>query len=126
MPKVKFKRLDHVQICIPKGKESEARKFYCEILGLKEIPKPEELINNGGLWFEICNIQLHIGVEDGVNKNTKNHPAFEIENLSEARKYFEEKGISINEEIKIPAMKRFSFRDPFGNRIELLEKLVLH
>lgn len=58
-----FKKLDHIQLCIPIGKEPEARKFYGEILGLKEIPKPKVLIPNGGIWFEIADIQLHIGTE---------------------------------------------------------------
>ncbi|MEO8665522.1 MAG: VOC family protein [Ignavibacteria bacterium] len=121
MSAIKYIRLDHVQLCIPKGKEDEARKFYSGILGLKEIPKPAELIKNGGLWFEITDIQLHIGTEDEVN-NSKRHPAFEIEDMSHTGKYLEEKGIEIKEEIQIPGQNRFSFKDPFGNRIEFLER----
>ncbi|MEO8210603.1 MAG: VOC family protein [bacterium] len=121
MEKIKFRRLDHIQICIPKGKEDEARKFYTGILGLKELPKPAELIPNGGLWYKIAGIQLHIGTEDETSK-TKRHPAFEIENIIKVKKYLEEKGITIKEEIQIPGQKRFSFYDPFSNRIELLEK----
>ena len=49
------KRLDHVQLCSPVGKENEARKFYTDIIGLVEIPKPKELIKNGGLWYQIAN-----------------------------------------------------------------------
>ena len=52
---IDFKRLDHVQLCIPVGKENEARKFYTDIIGLVEIPKPKELIKNGGLWYQIAN-----------------------------------------------------------------------
>lgn len=119
--KINFKRLDHIQICIPRGKEDEARMFYSNILGLNEIQKPDELLPNGGLWFEIDGIQLHIGVEDETG-TSKRHPAFEIENLSDVKKYFSAIGVTINEEIRIPGMERFSFYDPFGNRIELLQK----
>lgn len=35
--KIKFKKIDHVQICIPKGEEEKGREFYCGILGLNEI-----------------------------------------------------------------------------------------
>lgn len=122
MEKINFKKLDHIQICIPKGKENAARMFYTEILHLKEIPKPEALLSNGGLWYEIADIQLHIGTEDEIN-NSKRHPAFETENLSEVRKYLEDKMIKTQEEKEIPGVKRFSFYDPFGNRIEMLEKL---
>lgn len=119
---IHFKRLDHIQICIPPGKENEARNFYTEIIGLKEIPKPEELIPNGGLWYQLPDIQFHIGTENEINKS-KRHPAFEITNLKDAKEYLKEQEVKIKEEIQIPGCIRFSFIDPFGNRIELLEKI---
>lgn len=119
---IKFKRLDHVQICIPTGKENEARKFYTDIIGLKEIPKPLNLIPNGGLWYQVADIQFHIGTENEINKS-KRHPAFEIINLDESKKYLENLGVKIKEEIPIPGQERFSFIDPFGNRVELLQKI---
>jgi catechol 2,3-dioxygenase-like lactoylglutathione lyase family enzyme len=119
---IEFKRLNHIQICIPKGKEAEARNFYTDIIGLKEIPKPKELIPNGGLWYQIADIQLHIGTEDEINKS-KRHPAFEVANLDEARTLLAKHNIRIKEEIQIPGQKRLSFTDPFGNRIELLQKI---
>lgn len=121
MHKIIFKKLDHVQICIPTGKEVLAREFYAGILGLKEIQKPDALIINGGLWFEAADIQLHIGTENQTCKS-KRHPAFEVEELSKVRKYLEEHGIVIQDEKKIPGINRFSFFDPFDNRIEFLEK----
>ena len=61
--KIPIKRLDHVQICIPIGEEARAREFYTQVLGLEEVEKPEALKANGGLWFKIADIHLHIGVE---------------------------------------------------------------
>lgn len=119
---IDFKRLDHVQLCIPVGKENEARNFYTDTIGLVEIPKPKELIKNGGLWYQIADIQLHIGTENEINKS-KRHPAFEVNDLKSARIVLEMHDISIKEEIQIPGQNRFSFLDPFGNRIEFLEKL---
>jgi catechol 2,3-dioxygenase-like lactoylglutathione lyase family enzyme len=118
---IQFKRLDHLQICVPTGKENEARKFYSDILGLTEIVKPEALIRNGGLWYQVGDIQLHIGAENEINRS-KRHPAFEITDLDEAKVHLVENGITIKEEIQIPGCRRFSFLDPFGNRIELLER----
>ena len=118
---IDFKRLDHIQICIPKGKEDEARHFYTGIIGLAEIPKPRSLIANGGLWYKIADTQLHIGTENEMN-NSKRHPAFEVSNLEESRNYLIAHGVSLKDEIQIPGQKRFSFFDPFGNRIELLQK----
>lgn len=121
---IHFKRLDHVQICIPTGKEEEARKFYTNIIGLTEIPKPEALLVNGGLWYQVADIQLHIGTET-ITGRSKRHPAFEISNLDEARQHLLSKGVMIKEEIQIPGQKRFSFIDPFDNRIELFRKNLL-
>lgn len=118
---ISFKQLDHIQICIPAGKENEARKFYTDIIGLTEIPKPAELIRNGGLWYQIANIQFHIGTENEIN-TSKRHPAFELTDIKDARTYLENHGVKIKEEIQIPGHTRFSFTDPFGNRIELLQK----
>lgn len=118
---IKIKRLDHLQICIPTGKENEAREFYTNVIGFTEIPKPVELIPNGGLWFMAGDIQLHIGTEHEINKDSKRHPAFEVEDISSARAHLQRYTVKIREEIQIPGRVRFTFTDPFNNRIELLQ-----
>jgi len=117
---IRFKRLDHVQICIPKGKESDAREFYTNIIGLTEIPKPQELIMNGGLWYQLADIQFHIGTENEINKS-KRHPAFEVTDVNAARIYLESRGVKTKDDTAVPGQIRFSFFDPFDNRIELLQ-----
>jgi catechol 2,3-dioxygenase-like lactoylglutathione lyase family enzyme len=119
--KIHIKRLDHVQICIPFGEEERAREFYTRVLGLEEIEKPDALKPNGGLWFKVANIQLHIGVEEMQGKS-KRHPAFEVEGLEQIREHLQENQVKIKEETEVPGLNRFSFFDPFGNRIELMEK----
>ena len=118
---INFKKINHIQICIPKGEEERGREFYCETLGLNEIEKPDSLKANGGFWLEVANIQLHIGTEniDGISKR---HPAFEIDNLNEVKKYLIKKCVRIKEEDKIPGINRFSIFDYWNNRIELIEK----
>jgi catechol 2,3-dioxygenase-like lactoylglutathione lyase family enzyme len=120
--KVHFKRLDHVQICIPFGEEERARDFYGRVLGLEEIEKPDALKRNGGLWFRIADIQLHVGVEETQGKS-KRHPAFEVEGLARVREYLAGNGLEIKDETAVPGLDRFSFFDPFGNRIELMERV---
>ena len=117
---IKFTRLNHIQICVPTGKEDEARHFYTNIIGLTEIPKPNELVKNGGLWYKIADIQLHIGTEAETNKS-KRHPAFEVEDIKAAREQLENHGVKIKEEIQLQGQVRFSFTDPFDNRIELCQ-----
>ena len=105
---------------MPIGAEIWARRFYADVLGLTEIEKPDTLKPNGGLWFQIADIQLHIGVENAQNKS-KRHPAFEVEDLAAARRHLEINGVAIQAETAISGVNRFSFFDPFGNRIEFLE-----
>lgn len=120
--KIQFKRFDHVQVSIPVGNEDRAREFYGGLLGLEEIEKPEVLRKNGGLWYSVADVQLHVGAEDVVAPS-KRHPAFEVEEVNRVRAYLEQHGVRIKDEPDIPGVvHRFSFFDPFGNRIELLEK----
>ncbi len=122
--KLQILQVLHAQITIPKDKETEAREFYCGFLGLHEIPKPESLQGRGGFWLEVGRFQVHVGTEDGVDRrNTKAHIAYEVENLEDWREKLEDAGIKTIEGIPIPHYSRFEFRDPFGNRIEFLQKL---
>jgi len=121
--KINFRKLDHLQLCIPPDAEERAREFYGELLGLAEIEKPAPLKANGGLWFEIAGIQLHIGVERDQRKS-KRHPAFEVEGVEAVRSYLEANGVRTRDEPALTGIKRFSFFDPFDNRIELLERTI--
>ena len=120
--KIQFGRLDHVQVCIPRGAEEQARDFYGHVLGLEEIEKPEVLKPNGGMWYGVADVQLHVGVEDAVAPS-KRHPAFEVEDVKGVRAYLERSGVRTKDEPDVPGVvHRFSFFDPFDNRFELLEK----
>ncbi len=116
----------HVQITVPKGKEEEARNFYCGILQLEETSKPESLIGRGGFWVLVGDRQLHIGTENGVDRSlTKAHIAYEVEDINAIQKRLSDNGIEILESVPIPGYERFEFRDPFGNRVECI-KFVQH
>lgn len=66
--------IHHVQITIAPTEETAARDFYCGVLDLPEIEKPDSLKGRGGLWLQVGDRQLHIGVEDGVDRTrTKAH-----------------------------------------------------
>lgn len=119
--KINIKRLDHVQVCVPRDSEERAREFYGGLLGLEEVEKPEALRANGGMWYNVADIQLHVGVEDSVAPS-KRHPAFEVEDIAGVRSYLEQNGVRTKDEPRLPGVQRFSFFDPFGNRIELMEK----
>lgn len=115
---IRFKRLDHVAIVIPPGKTNEARTFYADTLQLTEIPGNHP---RGATWFEMGNVQLHVVEEEGEHGLSGRHPAFEVTDLEAAKKYLSERGIEVTYSSKIVGRDRCFFRDPFGNRIELLE-----
>jgi catechol 2,3-dioxygenase-like lactoylglutathione lyase family enzyme len=117
-------RINHVQITVPKGAEAAARAFYCDVLGLREIAKPESLVGRGGFWLEIGGQQIHVGVEDGFDRlTTKAHIAYEVEDADFWRGRLESAGLTIADSLPIPGFERFETRDPFGNRIELIQPL---
>ena len=122
--KLVLERVHHAQITIPTGAEDRAKEFYCDFLGLKEIPKPESLQGRGGFWLEIEAFQIHVGTEPDFDRTkTKAHLAYQVENLTGWREKLEEKGIRILEGVPIPGYDRFEFRDPFGNRVEFLQRI---
>jgi catechol 2,3-dioxygenase-like lactoylglutathione lyase family enzyme len=119
-----IKRIHHVQITVAAQDVAAARKFYIEDLGLTETTKPQSLLARGGFWVEVADQQLHIGVEEGVDRAaTKAHVAYEVDNLSVWRRKLSARGIEMLDGIPIPGYERFECRDPFGNRIEFIAKL---
>lgn len=117
MTNIKFKRLDHILITIPEGTKQLALKFYKEILALEEI---EGNHPRGAIWFRIGDIQLHIREETGIHYSDR-HPAFEVMDIESAKLFLKDINIETNYSTEIDGRQRFFFRDPFGNRFELLE-----
>jgi catechol 2,3-dioxygenase-like lactoylglutathione lyase family enzyme len=114
--------VDHVQITVAKSDEAAARRFYCEVLGLPEIEKPDALKPRGGFWLQVGDRQVHVGVEEGVDRAaTKAHVAYRVRGLAAWREKLAAGGVEIFESVAIPGYERFEFRDPFGNRVELIE-----
>jgi catechol 2,3-dioxygenase-like lactoylglutathione lyase family enzyme len=115
--------IHHVQITIPRGAEAEGREFLCRFLGLPEIDKPVGLRDWGGFWLLVGDRQVHVGVEAGVERRaTKAHIAYEFRDLDGWRSRLEKAGIAVSNGIPISGYRRFEFRDPFGNRVEFLER----
>jgi catechol 2,3-dioxygenase-like lactoylglutathione lyase family enzyme len=117
-----IQRLHHAQITIPNDATDQARGFYCNLLGLHEIQKPESLQARGGFWLEIAGQEIHVSLEDGVNRNaTKAHLAYQVDDLEIWRSRLSNAGFQILEGIPIPGFERFETRDSFGNRLEFIQ-----
>jgi catechol 2,3-dioxygenase-like lactoylglutathione lyase family enzyme len=121
---VKILGLNHAQITVPKEAEQPARAFYCGVLGLPEIPKPASLAGRGGFWLQVGDRQVHVGTEEGVNRAaTKAHLAYEVDDIDAWQRKLRQHSIEPLESVPIEGFDRFEFRDPFGNRLEMIRPI---
>jgi catechol 2,3-dioxygenase-like lactoylglutathione lyase family enzyme len=111
--------LSHVNVTMPRGREDDARRFYAQLLGLAEIPKPEPLRARGGCWFEAGGLEIHVSVADDA-PGSQRHFGLETADLGATRARLQAAGLAIDEGRPGP-WRRFFVRDPFGNRIEIHE-----
>jgi NAD(P)H dehydrogenase (quinone) len=114
--------IDHVQLAMPAGEEARARDFYAGLLGLEEIAKPAELARRGGAWFSNGVVTLHLGVEQGFRPARKAHPALLVEGLETFVARLDAAGYPIQRDVQFKGYVRVHVNDPFGNRIELMER----
>lgn len=115
-------QLDHIQLAMPEGGEAAARRFYGELLGLCEVEKPDNLRKRGGCWFESGGIKVHLGVETDFRAARKAHPAFLVDDLAGLVVRLAEAGTTARRDEPLLGYDRVYVDDPFGNRIELMEK----
>lgn len=116
-----WRRIDHVQVTIPPGSMDAAHEFYGDVLGLSEHDQPDSFGEGDTVWFRGGDVEIHLASEISEERSRR-HPAFEVTGVAAARVRLESHGIETADEPKVPGRERFSFRDPFGNRIELLER----
>ena len=116
--------IDHVQLAMPAGEEAHAREFFCGVLGMTEVPKPPALTGRGGAWFVTGSVHLHLGVEVDFRPARKAHPALLVDDLDELVTRVRVAGYTVStDEPPLEGYRRAHIFDPFGNRIELMERL---
>jgi catechol 2,3-dioxygenase-like lactoylglutathione lyase family enzyme len=113
--------LDHVQLAMPPGSESEAEDFYADLLGFVRIPKAEPMASRGGCWFVSGPVALHVGAEADFRPARKAHPALVVRDLQELAGEAVERGLDVRSNPDLPAGAGCYIDDPFGNRIELID-----
>lgn len=120
-------RIEHVQLAMPAGAEDAARAFYAGVLGLIEVPKPEELAGRGGCWFQHgideSLIKVHIGVEADFRPARKAHVALLVTALDPLLVAARALGCEVTDPEPLPPYRRAFAYDPFGNRLELMERV---
>lgn len=120
MSELRVTHLDHVSVVCTNVERS--RRFYRDVLGLKEIAKPRtfEFVV---IWFDLGNQQLHVLRKDQADSISPRHFALRVADLAAARRYFREHDLTIEETTPIPGADRFFIHDPDGNRIEIIQWL---
>lgn len=116
--------LNHVNVTVPKMMEEAAKEFYGSVLGLKEVPKPEESRGRGGAWYQLGDVQLHLSLEDAAvgNDASKRHVCYLVSDLTSAEQRFREAGVVvIPDDLPVRGWARFYVHDPGGNRIEIAQ-----
>jgi catechol 2,3-dioxygenase-like lactoylglutathione lyase family enzyme len=118
--------LNHAHITVPFDELSKAREFYLGLLGLTEVEKPEELkIAYTSFWVQLANCELHIGGQhqpidrwaSGAHLAIQVHS---LEDLLRRKARLEAAGTETSEMGRYIGFQRFEFRDPWGNRLELI------
>jgi len=117
-------QIHHVNVTVPKSLEDAAKNFYGVIMGLQEVPKPEDSRGRGGAWYQLGPLQLHLSIEDPLGENciSKRHVCYTVANLAEAEERFRSAGVEIlPDDQPTPGWSRFYVRDPGGNRLEIAQ-----
>ncbi|WP_108815732.1 VOC family protein [Loktanella sp. Alg231-35] len=112
--------IDHLQLALPAGKENAMRAFYCDVLGLQEVPKPHELQSRGGFWARAGTLAVHFGIDPDFHPATKAHPGFLDRDLTGLAAKLEQTGHMVTWDTTLPDVARLFTADPVGNRIELI------
>lgn len=114
----------HLNLTLPPGQEGRGRAFYCDLLGLKELEKPDALKHRGGFWLDAGVVQLHFSIDPAdYRSHNRAHISFVTVDLTTCREKLRAAGCKIDDALEIPGFKRFYTRDPFGNRLEFMEAI---
>ncbi len=115
--------IDHVLLAMPAGAEDKARAFYTGVLQLDQLAKPPGLARRGGAWFSNGKVTLHLGVEKDFRAARKAHPALQVRDLPGFVERAKAGGYEIAyDDEPIEGYDRVFIYDPFGNRLELMER----
>ncbi len=110
-------RLDHVTVTTPPELTEDVIAWYGNCLGLEQIDKLEGS-RDGGAWFRIGNVQLHVS-EDEHNPPPAAHFALQVEDFEAAVASLRGAGCHLEQARPIVGRQRCFTRDPAGNLIEI-------
>jgi catechol 2,3-dioxygenase-like lactoylglutathione lyase family enzyme len=78
---------------------------------------------SGGVWFRAGSASVHLGVEPAFQPARKAHPCLEVDSLDEALARCHAAGVRVTDAVPLEGLRRCYVSDPFGNRVELMQRL---
>jgi catechol 2,3-dioxygenase-like lactoylglutathione lyase family enzyme len=116
-------RLQHTSVPMPPGGDDAARRFYGQVLGLREIPKPSGLDGMNLIWFAANDDgdEVHVFEHEGGASNPSQHLCLEVDDIAAYEAHLRSLGCEVDIPESIVNRPRLFTRDPFGNRLELVE-----
>jgi catechol 2,3-dioxygenase-like lactoylglutathione lyase family enzyme len=118
-----FDTLHHV--AVPVTDLARAKRFYSQVLGLKEIPRPA--FSFDGAWYQTGDRDLHLivvekpALNEDIELDMANaHVAFRVKNFRDARAYLESTGVPMRVTVDGPTgFPQIHLMDPDRNIIEI-------
>ena len=117
---VRLKAVNHVTYNVVD--KEKARRFWVEVLGVKQIPKQVDVEHI--IWLQLpSGAMVHI-VETPEGPSTpSHHGAFEVDDIDAAARVVQQKGIETTDiTTRNDGQRVFFLNDPEGNRIEICTK----
>jgi len=119
----------HVTHNISRSNIDAARRFYRDILGLREIPATEDPSGHRLIWFSVGSQQLHLIVRDEPDPASSRHLAVLVDDFDQFIAHLQAHRVRLDEREpgqfwgrRSDGFKYAFCYDPEGNRIELMEK----
>ena len=117
---VRLKAVNHVTYNVVD--KEKARRFWVEVLGVKQIPKQVDVEHI--IWLQLpSGAMVHL-VETPEGPSTpSHHGAFEVDDIDAAARVVQQKGIETTDiTTRNDGQRDFFLNDPEGNRIEICTK----
>jgi len=119
VPKVITKE-DGEVVYMPPGQEAEGRRFYGQLLGLRETMKPP---GEKGLWFQTDGgIFKVVPKTDFKPANDTPQARFRVDKAEAMRMTLDKARFRYYDAPHVVGTRGFYAHDPFGNRVELRER----
>ena len=113
-----FTGIHHVSIVVTDLERS--RRFYTQVLGLHEIPRPATF-DFIVVWYNLGTQHIHLVPRETADPPSPRHFALQVEDATAAREHFATVGVPTRETTSIPGCDRFFVADPDGNLIEIMQ-----